>query len=66
MTRAEAEALVEDGLMTRQEAAAFLRVSVTTIKVLLRDGWLPVVRVGRRPLIPRRALVTYAAERVEL
>src|SRR5437588_4430407 len=55
------EQLVQDGLMTIREAAAFLRLGRSTIYGLMERGELPYARIGARRLIPRRALVDLAA-----
>jgi excisionase family DNA binding protein len=57
-------ALVADGLMTILEAAAFLRVSRSTLYVFMDSGELASVKLGRRRLVPRRALVEFAARGV--
>lgn len=53
--------LVSDGLVTVPEAAAFLRVSRSTIYVLMDRGDLPYVRIGSARRIPKKALVTLAS-----
>ncbi len=60
------EAVVADGLMTVPEAAAFLRLSRSTLYNLMDSGRLPYVRLvgnGRRAArrIPRKAVVALAA-----
>lgn len=54
-------ALVADGLLTVAEAGAFLRVSRAAIYVMMQDGTLAFVKLGRCRRIPRRALVEVAA-----
>ena len=54
-------ALVEDGLMTVREAAGFLRLSRSTVYVLMDRGELPFVKLGRSRRIPRRAVIELAA-----
>jgi excisionase family DNA binding protein len=49
--------LVADGLMTVPEAQAFSRLSRSNLYGLMEDGSLAYCKVGRRRLIPRRALV---------
>ena len=56
-----AEALVEDGLVTVFEAAAFLRLSRSTIYSLMCEGELPFVKLGRSRRIPKNSLVQLAA-----
>jgi len=53
--------LVQDGLMTIREAAAFLRLGRSTIYGLMGRGDLPYACIGARRLIPRRALIDLAA-----
>ena len=53
-------ALVEDGLLTVAEAAAFLRLSRSTIYTLMDQGELRFVKIGRSRRVPRRAVVELA------
>lgn len=46
-------------LLTRQEAAELLRVSLTTLTRLTKAGQLGHVKVGRQVRIPRPALDRY-------
>jgi len=60
--------LPSDGLLTRREAARFLRVGVDAIAMYIRhrEDPLPFLQMGRRQLFERDALVRYcrrAAER---
>ena len=57
----DSAALVEDGLVTVAEAAAFLRLSRSNLYTLMERGELPFVKLGRSRRIPRRALVELAA-----
>ncbi len=43
-------------LLTPAEAAAFLRISMTTIRKMLRERRLPYSKIGRRVLINRADL----------
>lgn len=52
--------LAEDGMMTVKEAAGFLRLSVPMLYVLMERGELSFGKIGRRRLIPRRAVVDLA------
>ena len=61
MTDIAAAALVEDGLVKVSEAAAFLRLSKSTIYELMNNGTLAYTKIGRSRRIPRRALVRLAA-----
>ena len=54
-------ALVEDGLVTVSEAAAFLRLSRSNLYLLMERGELPFVKLGRSRRIPKRALIELAA-----
>ena len=54
-------ALVEDGLVTVSEAASFLRLSRSSLYVLMERGELAFVKIGRSRRIPRRALIALAA-----
>jgi len=42
---------MENDLLTRQEAAKYLKVSLKTLRRLVREGRLPEVRLG--PRLPR-------------
>lgn len=46
-------------LYTRQEAADFLRVSVSWLHELIKTGQLHTIKAGRRRLIPRASLTAY-------
>ena len=54
-------ALVADGLLKVSEAAAFLQLARASLYVLMDQGELPFVKLGRSRRIPRRALVELAA-----
>ena len=43
-------------VLTVDEAAVYLRISRGLAFAAVRDGTLPSLRIGRRILIPRRAL----------
>ena len=57
-----------DDLLTYQEAADQLRVSLSTVKRLVREEHLRPIRLKgqRRPYIERRDLRAYAAHREPL
>jgi excisionase family DNA binding protein len=59
-----AEALLAEGLVPVSEAAEFLGVSRSMVYVLMENGQLPYVKIGRARRIPRRALLAFAAERL--
>ncbi len=46
-------------VLTTEEAAAFLRVSVKTVLALVRDGRLPGTKVGRAWRFLRADLLNY-------
>jgi excisionase family DNA binding protein len=50
-------------VLTAQEAAEFLRLSLNSLYVGIRMHQIPAVRIGRRWLIPRLALEEYLAGR---
>lgn len=56
--------IVNDGLVTIEEAMQFLAVSRATVYSIMDDGALPYVKVRRCRRIPRKALVGYAASHV--
>ena len=47
-------------LVPRQDAACILSISLRTLDYLIARGELPARRLGRRVLIPRRALEEFA------
>ena len=49
--------LIADGLLSIQEAADFTCVSRTDIYARMNHGELRSVKIGRRRLIPKRALI---------
>jgi hypothetical protein len=56
MARAGLE-LVEDGVCTIPEAQSFSRLSRSDLYSRMERGELPYVKLGKRRMIPRRALV---------
>jgi excisionase family DNA binding protein len=48
-------------LLDRRDAAKALSISLRKLEGLILAGELPVRRIGRRVLIPRQALETFAA-----
>lgn len=59
--RNDGESLVADGLVSIDEAMAFLQVSRSTLYMLMERGLLRFVKLGRARRIPRRALIELAA-----
>ena len=53
--------LVADGLLTVHEAERFLRLSRSSLYILMERGELAFVKLGRSRRIPRRAVVALAA-----
>ena len=53
--------MVEDGLMTVMEAAAFLRLSRSKLYGLMDAGELRYVKLGRSRRVPRRCVIELAA-----
>ena len=50
-------------LMTVPEVATFLRTSPKAIYAMVERGQLPVLRIGRRVLIDRDALVDWLGQK---
>ena len=50
------EVVMENLTLTIDETAKLLRISRNTAYTLANEGKLPVVRLGRRMLVPRRRL----------
>ncbi len=59
------EALVSDGLLTVADAAAFLRVSRSSVYALMDRGELAYVKLGAARRIPKRALIALAAAHLQ-
>jgi excisionase family DNA binding protein len=59
-TQQEVSELVESGLRTIEEARAFTRLSRSALYGLMERGELPYVKLGRRRLVPQRALLALA------
>lgn len=55
----------EETLLTVGEAARLLRLSRAFTYELVARGDLPVIRFGRRVLVPREALREFVLERAE-
>ena len=58
----DAEDLCAEGALTVKEAVAFSGLARTAIYARIEDGSLPSLRLGRRRLIPKRALVRLLAK----
>lgn len=54
------ESLVEEGLVSLNDAMAFLSIGRSTLYELMDKGMLPYAKIGRARRIPRRALVKLA------
>ncbi len=54
---------MDSGLMDSKEAAAFLRVSPSTLAMLRKKHGLPYIQLGRKVMFQRDALVTYLESR---
>jgi excisionase family DNA binding protein len=59
-TKTTGTEMVADGLRTIPEAQTFTRLSRAAIYALMDRGELAYTRIGRRRLIPHRALVELA------
>jgi excisionase family DNA binding protein len=58
MTTASADRdLIADGLLTVQEALDFTKLGRTDLYARMNSGELRSVKIGRRRLIPKRALI---------
>jgi excisionase family DNA binding protein len=55
------QSLVSEGLKTIREACEFTRLSRSDLYSRMERGEIPYVKLGRRRLIPHRALVELAA-----
>jgi excisionase family DNA binding protein len=59
-TEIATEGLVEEGLLTIGEAQEFTRLSRSDLYARMERGELAYCKIGRRRLIPRRALIELA------
>lgn len=64
-SRAESEEPLADGAVGVGEAVRFAGVGRTVLYGAMATGALCYLRVGRRRLIPKRALVRFLAEHLE-
>ncbi len=53
-----------DDLLTRREVAKLLKCSVRHVDRMIREEALPVVRIGRRVLVPREELDKWLRQRL--
>lgn len=58
------EEMLSGGLRTIEEAKAYTRLSRATLYLLMDRGELAYTTIGRRRLIPYRALIALAARRL--
>jgi excisionase family DNA binding protein len=58
------EDILGGGLRTIEEAKNYTRLSRATLYLLMERGELPYTSIGRRRLIPYRALIELAARRL--
>jgi excisionase family DNA binding protein len=56
----ESTNLLDEGLRTVEEGQEFTRLSRATLYSLMERGALSYVKIGRRRLIPHRALIELA------
>lgn len=61
--RGDSQRPMTERLLTAQEAATHLRVSLRTVRTAIKAGHLAVVRVGRRVLVSPQALARFIQER---
>jgi excisionase family DNA binding protein len=61
----ELSSINEGGTLSYKAAAALTSLPLSTIQSLVRDKSLPSLRVGRRRLIPRRALLAFLDAHLE-
>tara|TARA_Y100000588_G_C13785482_1_gene724328 strand:+ start:324 stop:539 length:216 start_codon:yes stop_codon:yes gene_type:complete len=52
-------------ILTRREAAAYLRMSERHLRNLIREGLIPEIRAGRRKRLYRKSAILAALERQE-
>ncbi len=61
----ESSSINEDGALSYKAAVALTNLPLSTIQSLVRDKSLPSLRIGRRRLIPRRALLAFLDAHLE-
>jgi len=57
--------LVEDGLERIDDAAKFLAISPGKLRAMIRQRTISVVRVGRAVRVSRKALIAFAAAKLD-
>jgi excisionase family DNA binding protein len=61
MTEAADDAdLMKDGLDTVADVARFLKLSLSTVYLLMQNGTLPFVKLGKSRRVPHRAVLQLA------
>lgn len=50
---------MEEEMITVQEVAKYLRISIPSAYNLINNGTIPHVKVGRRYIIPRQAFLLW-------
>lgn len=61
----EGVSALSDGLLTVGAAVEFTGLPRTTVYALIQQGEVPSLKVGRRRLVPKRALVDYLAKQLD-
>ena len=56
--------MAEDIVYTPTEAAKLLKLSKVYVYRLIAQGKIPIIRIGRRVLIPKAELLEWLRERV--
>ena len=60
------ELLVSDGVLDVRAACGLLGISRTAVYDLMRTGNLPFINLGRRRLIPKRAVISLLVKHLHL
>ena len=58
--------LLEDGVVSVREAAEFVGLSRSALYQLMAAGDLQFVKIGRRRLVPKRALIALLARSLQV
>lgn len=64
--RTESIKIVADGMVSVQDAVSFLGIKKSTLYKLMTDKELSYAKIGKRRLIPRIALIEFAARNLVL